>query len=96
VYNYLDYRFHNPTEDVFQLLIHTEEDQLCGELRCGLPLAESYHIREENAFFTEEDGIFYRHNQIWRKRIDKETGRTIEDRLLLTNHARVCYDRALY
>lgn len=92
VYNYLDYRFYNPTENTFQLLTRVEGEYLTGELRCETPLTESYHVREEGAFFTEEEGVFYRHNQIFLKKIDNATGRTADDRLILSNRARVCYD----
>lgn len=36
-YNYLDYRFHNDTEQTYQLLVHTTPTHLCGELRTDAP-----------------------------------------------------------
>lgn len=92
MYNYLDYRLYNPAQNVFQLIVSVEEDYLCGELRAEYPLPYTYHIREENPSFTEENGVFYRHNQIYRKLVDKATGLVIEDRLLMESHAQVLYD----
>lgn len=94
-YNYLDYRLYNPTDTTFQLLTWVEGEYLCGELRSDRPLPVKYHIREEESYFTREiDGV-YRHNKIYRRGVDKTTGNTLFDQLLLENHAQVLYDPAL-
>lgn len=33
VYNYLDYRFYNPTNATYQLIVYVTDKYLCGELR---------------------------------------------------------------
>jgi vancomycin resistance protein VanW len=33
MYNYLDYRFRNDTDNTYQLIIYTTDEYLCGELR---------------------------------------------------------------
>lgn len=38
VYNYLDYRFKNNTDQTFQLIIYVTDTHLCGELRAEHPL----------------------------------------------------------
>lgn len=91
-YNYLDYRFHNPTDITFQLITYTTEEYLCGELRADKGLPYSYHIMSENDHFEEEDGVYYRCGQVYRKIIDKNTGNLIERQLLRTNHAQVMYE----
>ena len=96
LYNYRDYRFYNPTNQTFQLVIRLDERDLCGELRCEKPLPESYHIHEEEAWFERKpDGTVFRHNKIFRRTVDKRTGCTLSDELLLENYSHVLYDSAL-
>lgn len=92
LYNYLDYQLTNNTSHTFQLLIHTDETHLCGQLRCDSPLPYSYHIYEKEHFFTQEQGEYYRNNQVWRDTIDKVTGNIVAQEHLLSSHARVLYD----
>lgn len=91
-YNYLDYRFVNPLDYPVQLLIWTDEEYLCGELRAAKPLAVRYHIKAENEYFCREAGQVYRCNTIYRTCIDAATGCLLEHELLKKNHARVMYD----
>jgi vancomycin resistance protein VanW len=95
VYNYLDYRFKNNTDKTYQIIVYTDEKYLCGEIRATSPLQIKVHIREEDAYLYEQDGEIYRHNKIYRKVVDKTTGSTIEDKLLLENNSKVMYDKAL-
>lgn len=92
VYNYLDYRLQNNTDQTFQLVIYTTDEYLCGELRAERPLPIKYHIREENARFSCENGVYYRNNEVFRTKIDKRTGRCLERVLIKKSHARVLYD----
>lgn len=91
-YNYLDYRFYNPTDITFQLITYTTEEYLCGEIRSDKNLAYSYHIKAENDHFEKENGVYYRCGQVYRRVVDKITGNTVETQLLRTNHAKVMYD----
>lgn len=91
-YNYLDYQFTNNTDNTFQLLTYTTETHLCGELRSLKKLKYSYHIVEENKYYSKESNVFYRNNQIYRNTINKETGNTINKELIIKNHSRVMYD----
>lgn len=93
-YNYLDYRFYNGTDRTYQLLIAVGDTHLRGELRCSAPSDFSYHIEAEKEKFVREDGIVYRTGQVYRSKIDKKTGKTVEKQLLRKNHARVMYDTA--
>ncbi|QUI22412.1 VanW family protein [Vallitalea pronyensis] len=92
MYNYLDYQLLNETEHTFQLLCHTTDDYLCGELRCDEPLAYSYHIVEENSYFEQIGDDYYRHNEIYQNKINKNTGSLVSHLLLTKNHAKVLYD----
>lgn len=92
VYNYLDYRLQNNTDQTFQLVTYTTGEYLCGELRAESPLPVKYHIRAENAYFSCENGIYYRNNEVFRTKIDKHTGCCLERQLIKKSHARVLYD----
>ena len=92
VYNYLDYRFKNNTDNTYQLITYVTDTYLCGELRAEKPLDVKYHIALENEHFVREDGIVYRKGQVYRSCIDKKTGNTISRELIRDNHARVMYD----
>lgn len=92
VYNYLDYRFKNNTQNTYQLIISVSETHLNGELRSDNEQKNSYHIRAENEYFSRENGQVFRNGQIFRKCIDKRTGNLLEKTLIKENHARVLYD----
>lgn len=94
-YNYLDYRFRNDTAQTYQLLVHTTDTHLCGELRAEMPLAVKYHITAENEHFVREGGVVYRCGEVHRTKVDKITGNMLSRELLRRNHARVLYDTAV-
>lgn len=90
-YNYVDYRFRNDTDIVFQLVVWTDEKYLCGELRADRLPPVKYHVgARDEAFVQEADGV-YRTGKIYRRAIDRATGNTVCSELLKTNHARVLY-----
>lgn len=91
-YNYLDYRFKNNTPNTYQLLIRTNDEYLCGELRCNSKPDYSYHIFTEDEHFTLEGDDVFRCGRVMRKTIDKLTGNTVQIDTLCTNHAKVLYD----
>jgi vancomycin resistance protein VanW len=95
VYNYLDYRVRNPTDNTFQFRVHLTEEHLCGELRAQQQVPIKYHVREHEAYFYEEGGRVYRHNTVVRSLRDKRTGNQIAAERLLENNALVLYDRSL-
>ena len=93
VYNYLDYRFQNNTNDTFQIITYVTDTHLCGEIRTCTPQTISFHIVEEDAHFAEVDGVYYRRNKILRRTIDKRTGNEIGIKILKKSNARVLYDK---
>jgi len=93
MYNYIDYQFKNETDQTFQIKVSIDEGYLKGELLSEKEIEFSYHIVEENHFFTEEDGIFFRNNEVYRVITDKSTGNRIEKKQLLINHAKVMYGK---
>ncbi|MDQ4489483.1 VanW family protein [Sinomonas sp. ASV486] len=95
VYNYLDYRFRNPTSQAFQLRVSVGDDYLSGELRTESALPLKYHIHEQDSCFFRHDGSVYRHNSIHRTARDKRTGLEVMRQHLSTNTALVCYPEDL-
>ena len=93
VYNYLDYRFRNNSDTAYQLIVTTSDTHLCGEIRAEKAPGVKIHIREEDAYFFEKDGEIFRHNKIFRRVVDKRSGNTLLDELLLENCAKTMYDR---
>lgn len=92
LYNYLDYRLRNDTKDTYQIFVRSDGQYLRGELRCSRSPAHTWHIScEEESFSREMDG-WYRNNRVFRRKVDKRTGNTLETALLQQAHARVLYD----
>lgn len=91
-YNHVDYQFTNNTDTTFQLLVHTTDTHLMGELRCEKNLDKAYHILEKNSCFTVEEGEYYRNNEIYRRVVHKGTGELLKEELILRNHSKVAYD----
>ena len=94
MYNYLDYRLYNNTDTTFQFVVHTTDTHLCGELRASAPLTHGYHIIEDNKYFYSKGKTFYRCNKIYRRVIDKQTGKEVNLELVKENEAKVLYDEA--
>lgn len=92
MYNYLDYRVKNNTGDTFQFLVHSDGTYLCGQLRCDALLPVKYHIYVADEFFSEEDGDYYRNNEVRRRCVEKHSGKTIRDDCVMRNHAKILYD----
>ncbi len=91
-YNYRDYQFKNNTKYTFQINVWLSDKCLEGELRMDKELDYAYHIFEKEHQFLKIDNVFYRKNEIWRKKILKfEGGRVIQEELLTKNFARVTY-----
>ena len=92
MYNYLDYRFKNTTEQPFQVVVYSDGVHLCGELRSVEPLKQEYEIAVEDECFIRENGVVFRNGKVFRKCIDKEDGTVSEKTLIRSNHAKVMYD----
>jgi vancomycin resistance protein VanW len=91
-YNYVDLQVRNDTQVPFQLRIKVGETHLEGELRAPKMPPHSYHVQARKEGFDRQDGIWWRHNEIWRRVVDRRTGNHVGDELLKVNRARVVYD----
>jgi len=92
VYNYLDYRFKNNTDSIYQIITYLTDTHLCGELRVSTPQENSYHILEEDAHFAKIGEHYYRKNTIVKQTIDKRSGNELKREIIKKSHAKVMYD----
>lgn len=92
LYNYLDYRLRNDTGDTYQILVRSDGQYLRGELRCSASPEHAWHIACEEEHFSRGPDGWYRSNRVYRRKVDKITGNTLEKTLLQQAHARVLYD----
>lgn len=95
LYNYIDYRFKNNTDQNVQILVWVENDELCGELRSDKEFPYRYKLVEENHHFKKEGNDYYRISQVYRIVIDRKTNKEINKELILDNHSKVMYDHTL-
>lgn len=92
LYNYLDYRFQNNTDQAYQLVVYTTSEYLCGEIRTTKSLPVKYHIGVEDERFVQVDGQVFRAGRVYRTCVDKATGVVVKRELLKENWAKVMYD----
>jgi vancomycin resistance protein VanW len=90
-FNYVDLRFHNPTDAVLQLRVWLEAEHLKGSIGCDQQWPEAFHVIERNHAFVVQDGKNYRRNEIWRRVVDKTTGVDVREERLVENFAEVKY-----
>ncbi|QGQ95466.1 hypothetical protein EHS13_11520 [Paenibacillus psychroresistens] len=91
-YNYVDLRFVNPTQHKLQFKIWVTEQHLKGILYNDQDWPFSYHVEERKHQFHQKSGKNYRQNEIWRRVIDKRTGNTMEEQLMIHNYSEVKYE----
>lgn len=92
LYNYMDYRVRNDTDAVWQLLVHTDNTHLYGQLRCDKEPRVKYHVHIENEYFSKEGEDVFRNGTVVRECIDKATGNLLSSAVIKRNHAKVLYD----
>lgn len=95
-YSYIDLCLRNDTRESFQFKLWLTDADLWGELRSDREIADTYHIFERDHRFTRERGVFWRSNQIWRRVMERRTGRHRHDELIKTNRVRVMYTPAAW
>ena len=91
MYNYLDLRLKNPTSQPIQLLLGVDNEFFYGEFRTNKELKESYKVVEENHYFEEVNGVYFRNNELHRKVINKRTGNTLKKEFIVRNYSEVKY-----
>lgn len=91
-YNYVDLRFHNPTDVTFQFKVSLGDEHLKGSILASEAPANSYHVVERDHDFIRKSGKNFRRNEIWREVIDRRTGNLVNHELLVKNFAEVKYE----
>lgn len=94
-YNYIDYRFKNNTDQIYQLLLWCEGEELFAELRAQHPIDTRYRLEEEDHHFRREGKHYYRLAKLYRITSDKATGEDIHKELIWDNHSKVMFDHSL-
>lgn len=95
MYNYIDYRVKNNTDQTMQLLLWCADEQLHGELRSEGAFPWDFALEEEDHHFRKEGEDYYRISQIYKNTMDKATGAVVDKKLVLDNHSKVMYDHDL-
>lgn len=90
-YNYIDLQFKNCTSSTYQLNLWLTEKCLEGELRCDSEPEYAYSVFEKEHRFIEKDGLFFRQNEIWRKKMERKGGVLLSEEMVVKNFARVKY-----
>jgi len=90
-YNYRDLQFSNETPYTFQIHLWLSKKYLKGELRVSNELDHTYHAFEQDHQFLKIDNEYYRTNTIWRKKLAKSNGNTLDVELVTKNFAKVKY-----
>jgi vancomycin resistance protein VanW len=91
-YNYVDLCLYNPTPHKLQFRVWLTDKHLKGIIYCDDHWPISYHIEERNHQFHRTEGKNYRENEIWRRAIDKKTGKMINEQLMIHNYSEVKYE----
>lgn len=94
VYNYVDLVVRNDTDATFQLRAWVDARHLRGLLLADAPTQFTYSVEAREERFFGYRGAVFRANQIWRRTIDRRTGRTVADELVKENCALVKYQPA--
>ncbi|MCQ2752089.1 MAG: VanW family protein [Coriobacteriales bacterium] len=91
-YNYLDFRFKNNTNNVYQILIRTEGEELYSQIRSNVDDPHFYEINEENHCFKKEGNKYFRCSKIYKDTFNKSNKARIAHDLLWDNHSEVMFD----
>lgn len=91
-YNYLDYRFRNPTDSTYQLLVWTTDTHLCGELRRSSHRAMPTTSKWKMSIFPWRTELSTAMGQFTGRPSTKGPAARWSRILLRRNHAKVLYD----
>lgn len=91
-FNYVDLRLRNPTDQPVQLEAWLTDQELRGRVRASRPLPLSYHVFEVGHRFEAAPEGVVRCNEVWRRSVDRATGRVVDEELLMRNRSRVGYE----
>lgn len=92
MYNYIDYRFKNTTDQDIQILTWIKDGYLYGELRTTKEFPVRYRLSEESCGFIKEGEKFFRVSKVYKSAFDRISGNLLSKELILDNHSEVLYD----
>lgn len=91
VWDLVDLRLFNPTEQPLQLRVRLTAEHLEGAVHTDRPWPVAYHVIErEHRFIVDGEQVF-RQNELHRRLVDRHTGRLVAEELVALNRARVTY-----
>ncbi len=94
-YNYIDLQLVNHTDKCFKINLWLDEQYLHGCIKCDQELNEDYEVYETDHRIVQQNwGGYTRHNRIWRKITNRETGESV-DELVSENNAIMMYNPLL-
>ena len=93
VYNYRDLMIKNSTGSAYFLKVWIKDGRLCGQWRSNVPCPFRYEVYQKDHWITSEiGGKYVRHNTIYRKTFNAQTGQMLSDQLVTENHALMMYE----
>lgn len=87
-----DLKLKNPTQQTFQIRVWFDDTYIHGEIRADEYSPYTYHVQEKNHRFVRKSDGIYRQNQIYRKVVDRYTGKLVKEEHLFDNDCLIKYD----
>ncbi len=91
-YNYMDYRFKNNSDSIYQINVYVKSGYLYGQLRCSKESELSYEIETKNEEFIKREDNVYRTGEVIRTVKNKKDGKNVLSECIRKNYAKVMYD----
>jgi vancomycin resistance protein VanW len=95
-YNYIDLQFRNPTPHTYQIRLWQSRDWLRGAICSNAPQRHRFEVFEKDHMIRHEWwGGYSRHNSLYRRRFEAETGADLGEEFVTENHAIMMYEPLL-
>lgn len=91
-YNYVDFRFKNDTDMMFQLFTWCDDEKLHAQLRCEKEIDFSYELEEENRHFEKIAEKYFCFSKIYKVTKDRKSDEVISKKLIRDNKSEVMYE----
>jgi vancomycin resistance protein VanW len=88
---WLDLKFKNETDMVFQIGIAFNEEYIIGSLFADKPLPFTYEIVGKDLSYFRKNGAVHQKTSIYRREIDNETKQVLSENLLYKNLCEIGY-----
>jgi vancomycin resistance protein VanW len=91
-YNFVDLRIENPGPETYRIRLWLTDDELRGELRVDRVPEVKLHVLERDHRFFRSSCMVYRENRLFRRVVDRRSGRELRRELLAHNVSPVLYE----